>query len=213
MGCQIACIHPKPVEIQQTPEDAASQRKTGLSFYQQYLSFEEEPALLRWQLGGEQVPETLLLWDTSQHTTTASTSSAKCHLKYMALFAMYSYTDHIKQMADITWRCMGKRKKNPCKGVFSAPSLNESPLWYVSLPPHVTQRWLLHNLLLTHIFSVPLNNNSFSAHKALGRSISNNLNMTHLPRTWVLWPHARNVQETEMQLLPKGKNCAWGVMV
>lgn len=204
MGCQIACIHPKPVEIQEVPEDAASQRKTGLSFYQQYLSFEEEPALLRWQLGGEQVPETLLLWDTS---------SAKCHLKYMALFAIHSYTDHVKQTADITWRCMGKRKKNPCKGVFSAPSLNESPLWYVSLPPPVTHRRLLHNLLLTHIFSAPLNNNSFSAHRALGGSISNNLNMMHLPRTWVLWLHARNVQETEMQLLPKSKNCAWGVMV
>lgn len=152
----------------------------------------------------------LLLWDTSQHTTTASSSSAKCHLNYVALFAIYSYTDYVKQTADMTWRCMGKRKKNPYKGVFSAPSLNASPFWYVLLPPPVIHRWLLHNLLLTHIVSVPLNSNGFSGHRALGGSISNNLNPMCLPRTWVLWLHARNVQETEKQLLPKGKNCAWG---
>lgn len=128
------------------------------------------------------------------------------------LSAIYSYTDYVKQTVDITQRCVGNRKQTPDKGVFSAPSLNASPLWYVLLLPPVTH-WLLHNLLLTHIFSVSRNKNSFSAHRALGGSISNNLNITHLPRTWVLWLHARHLQETEMQLLPEGKNCVWGAMV
>lgn len=109
-----------------------------------YLSSLEEIALQRWQLGGEQVPETLLFWDTSGHSTIApQLLFCQMHLKYVTLCNSLLHCP-CQQMADKTGGAWARgRKMHP------RLSLVCISLWYVSLCPAVNHRWLLHNLLWT----------------------------------------------------------------
>lgn len=83
VACHTACTHPKSAGTSEVPEDAPSQRKTGLCFclYLQDLSFTEEPLMNKpsfsacrtWSGSSSQclntapLPRTRALWPHARH--------------------------------------------------------------------------------------------------------------------------------------------------
>lgn len=156
-----------------------------------YLSSAEEtipPAIPRWQLGGEQVPEMLLFWDTSAQYKT----SAALLLNALGVRDPLQLTAALP-MPNNCWH----NKRCPPK------------LQCISLQCHSALLSTIGDFCITFFELSCLYHCiiKFSAHRALGASISSNLTIMHLPlnmSTLAGMPRRWKYSSFQRQKLPSG---------